>query len=417
MTGLLTAHRALAEELAAYSRLCYDRRLVGAAGGNLSARIPGTEHCLVTASGVSLRDVTPENLVVVDLQGNVVEGPAGRKPSKEIGFHLAIFRNRPAIGAVVHVHPPYATVFATSLKPIPLVTVSAILKLKQGPIVPVADPGSKELCDNVTKAVQQAAPETTVLLMEKHGVLAFRPTLCEAFDDAELAEDTAKIAHLLGPEARRERVIDLSIPLNESLPFYPTDPPFRKFRHVTLEEGGANVSRLEIGAHAGTHVDAPLHFLAEGADVATLPPSAFMGEAIVIDTVKAPGGEVTLDDLAGADIRAGDIVLFRTGWETRAGTPEFFAGVWPGVLPEVVSALISKGVKAIGGDFPSIDSPAGIEAGVPSHKKALGAGLPVFEALVNLAGLDGKRFQFIGLPLRIEDGEASPIRAVAVVID
>jgi len=412
---MLTAHHALAEELASYARLCYDRHLVGAAGGNVSARIPGTDHCLVTASGVSLRDVTPENLVIVDVHNAVVESPAGLRPSKEISFHLAIFRARPAVQAVVHVHPPYATVFATSRRPIPLVTVSAILKLKQGAIVPVADPGSKELCEFVTQTVAAAPPETTVLLMEKHGVLTFRPTLCEAFDDAELAEDTAKIAYLLAPPVPSGRIIDLTIPLSENLPYYPTDPPFRKYRHVKLEEAGANVSRLEIGAHAGTHVDAPLHFLPDGADVATLPPSAFMGEAIVIDTRKAPGEEVTLADLAGADIRAGDIALFSTGWEAHAGTPEFFAGAWPGVTPEVVSVLISKGVKAIGGDFPSIDSPVGIAAGVPAHKKALGAGLPVFEALVNLLGLAGKRFQFIGLPLRIEDGEASPIRAVAVV--
>jgi kynurenine formamidase len=213
------------------------------------------------------------------------------------------------------------------------------------------------------------------------------------------------------------RVIDLTIPLNEHLPFYPTDPPFRKTWHVKLEEAGVNVSRLELGAHAGTHVDVPLHFLPDGADVATLPPAAFMGEAIVIDARKAPGEEVTPDDIDGVDIRADDIVLFYTGWEARAGTPAFFTETWPGVTPEVVCLLISKGVKAIGGDFPSIDSPAGIDAGVPAHKKALGAGLPVFEALVNLAGLAGTRFQFIGLPLRIEDGEASPIRAVAVLSD
>ena len=87
--------QALAEELSYYSRLTYERKLVGAAGGNLSARIPGTNQCLVTATNVSLRDVAPENLVLVDVDGTVLESPSGRKPSKEISFHLAIFRARP----------------------------------------------------------------------------------------------------------------------------------------------------------------------------------------------------------------------------------------------------------------------------------------------------------------------------------
>lgn len=194
--GFVQDHMLLAKELAKYSRLCDERRLVGAAGGNLSVRIPGTNLFLVTASGVALRDVSAENLVVMDAEGNVIETPEGLKASKEAKFHLAIFTARPEVNAVVHVHPPYATVSASAGKAIPQTTVSAKLKLRQGPIVEVADPGSVELTQNVATAMKGADEETTVLLMKRHGLVAFDTTLCGAFNDAELAEDTAKIAYL-----------------------------------------------------------------------------------------------------------------------------------------------------------------------------------------------------------------------------
>ncbi len=82
---------------------------------------------------------------------------------------------------------------------------------------------------------------------------------------------------------------------------------------------------------------------------------------------------------------------------------------------EAVKDLAARGVKAVGGDIASADGPAGLAAGAPAHKAALAAGLPIFEALVNLDRVAGRRFTFIGLPLRIVGGEASPIRAIAVL--
>ena len=203
--GILADEKELAEELSRYSRLCYARRLVGAAGGNVSARVPGRDLALITATGVSLRDVSPENLLVVDLRGGVVENPAGLRPSKETGFHLGIYRARPDAGAVVHVHPTYATVYSNLRIPVPLVTVSAENKLRQGPVVRAAAGGSGDLEAMVLDAIA-AAPTANVFLMERHGLTAFGPSLCQAFDDAELAEDTATIAFLVGmaqPESGR----------------------------------------------------------------------------------------------------------------------------------------------------------------------------------------------------------------------
>jgi kynurenine formamidase len=141
----------------------------------------------------------------------------------------------------------------------------------------------------------------------------------------------------------------------------------------------------------------------------------FFGEAIALETPKKPGENVTIADTQGADVRYGDIVLFRTGWEKRASSPAFFEGDWPGFDPKLIEELNRRGVKAVGGDIASADSPTAIAAGAPAHKVAGRAGMPIFEALVNMHRVTGQRFLFIGFPLNLEGGEASPIRAIALL--
>jgi kynurenine formamidase len=212
------------------------------------------------------------------------------------------------------------------------------------------------------------------------------------------------------------RVVDLTAVLNDQIPCYPTDPRFIKSWHVRFSEHGFCVSKLQMGAHSGTHVDAPLHFLGDGfPDVAEIPLQRAIGKAIALERLKRPGEDLTVADLAGADIRSGDIVLFRTGWDKRSASPAFFQDEWPGLQPSLVEELIRRGVKAIGGDIASVDSPAAIAAGAPAHKLAGRAGMPIFEALVNLDQVTGQRFFFLGLPMKLEGGEASPIRAVALL--
>ena len=422
--GILNECGPIAEELVRYSRLCYERHLAGAAGGNLSVRAPGREAFIVTARGVALRDVARDNLVVIDRGGKVLEGPVDAKPSKESSFHLAVYEVRPEVAAVIHGHPPHATVFSLGKGLIPTVTISAQFKLKQGKVIAAAVPGSKELCELVAQSVKTSSPEATVFLMEGHGLLTIRPTLGEAFDDAELAEETAKIAYLAEPAAPRafrfsidpRGLLDLTAPLNERIHCYPTDPRFAQHWHTHFDQDRMFVSKLEMGAHAGTHVDAPLHFLGDSfPDVARMSLHLFMGEAIALERPKKPGENLSVRDLQGADIRAGDIVLFRTGWDKRTSSPAFFEGEWPGFEASLIEELIRRGVKATGGDVASADSPAAIAAGAPAHKAAGRAGMPFFEALVNLDQLAGRRFFFLGLPLKLEGVEASPIRAVAIV--
>jgi kynurenine formamidase len=211
------------------------------------------------------------------------------------------------------------------------------------------------------------------------------------------------------------QIIDLSVSLDESLPIYPTDPRFEVHRHATIEKDGVNVSLLAMGLHSGTHVDAPSHFMAGAPTVDMVPLSSFYGPAVCIDCPKDPGGNIDPEDVARGMIQTGDIVLFRTGWEKRAGTPRFFQDEWPGFTEEAIEALVTCGAKAIGGDICSADSPRGTKSGARGHKAAARHGLPIFEALINLREVVGRRFLFFGLPIRLSGCEAGPVRAVALL--
>lgn len=185
----------LKEEHSEICALAWQRRLVAGAGGNISLRIPGTDLCLVTATGVALLDVTPAAILTVDLQGEVVDAPEGCRPSKETGFHLAVYRLRPAVGAVVHVHPPHATAFATKGHALPLVTDGAAARLKVVPCLGYAPSGSPVLHRIVEDGINKY-PEATAFLLKNHGLIALGPHLKGAFYIADLVEDTAKIALL-----------------------------------------------------------------------------------------------------------------------------------------------------------------------------------------------------------------------------
>ena len=187
----------LRKELSDFSRRAFYRNLVGGTGGNMSIRIPGTDRVLITPSGVSLADVEPETSLLVRVDGTVLEKPASLIPSMETGFHLAVYELRPDVGGIAHVHPPYATAFAHTGKPLPLTTISARVTLRVVPSIERAMPGSRELCEFVKAGILRY-PEAKALLLAEHGILTMGADIRTAFYLADLVENTAHVAFVAG---------------------------------------------------------------------------------------------------------------------------------------------------------------------------------------------------------------------------
>jgi L-fuculose-phosphate aldolase len=149
---------------------------------------------VITPSGVSLGETSLDNLVVVDVNSGEWTPVDDFVPSKEYHFHAEIMRLRPDVGAILHVHSPYATAYAVKRHPIPMVT-DAAFKQPPMPSVPFAPSGTQDLKENVARAVRENA-DCKVLFMEQHGIAALGADVVTAYNLADLTEELAWIAFL-----------------------------------------------------------------------------------------------------------------------------------------------------------------------------------------------------------------------------
>jgi arylformamidase len=400
-------HTALRDEITRFCRITWDRGLVSAAGGNLSARLGDTDTFLITPSGVALRDIVPEDLVTIDLDGAMLGGPPRSRPSKESLMHTAIYRARPDVRAVAHLHPPHAIAFGMRGEPIPLVTVTSEERLHFTPVVPPASSGSRELARGVASAVAAAPPDTQVMLLARHGILAWGASVQQACDVADLAEYTARIAIAHAALPGRRRVIDISVPNDVGMHLYPGDPVLRIDPVRRLADGDAcNLSLLTMGSHTGTHVDAPYHFLADGPRLGDVPLDRMIGEALVADLRGLRA--VDAASLEGVGLREGDILLCRTDNSWRWNAPEFRTDFT--YLTEAAAVLlVERGVRAVGMDYLSIEEFG--SADFPVHRRLLGAGVFVIEGL-DLRAVEPGRYTLVCLPLRFPALDGAPARAI-----
>ncbi|MEJ2136246.1 MAG: class II aldolase/adducin family protein [Desulfofustis sp.] len=176
-----------------YARRTYDRGLVGGTGGNFSARLTDGRMA-ITASGLNLGDTSMENLIEMDISTYEYRPNGPYVPSKEYLFHADILRLRPDVGAVLHIHPPYATTFAVLKRDIPMVT-DAAFKQPPMPRVEFQPSGTTELQANVVRAIN-SNPGCKVLLLEQHGIICLGEDIRWAYDIADLTEELARIAYL-----------------------------------------------------------------------------------------------------------------------------------------------------------------------------------------------------------------------------
>lgn len=176
------------QEMCQVGKLLYDRGYVAANDGNLSVRLEG-DRILITPSGVSKGRMTPEMLLVTDLEGHVLSGD--RYPSSEIALHLEVYRRRSDVGAVVHAHPPVSTAFAVCRQGL---TAPYLAELVVGlGEVPVTDGFAMLSTDQVPQSIVPFLPDHNAVLLCNHGAVTWGTDLWSAFDRMETVEHTAKI--------------------------------------------------------------------------------------------------------------------------------------------------------------------------------------------------------------------------------
>ena len=215
-----------------------------------------------------------------------------------------------------------------------------------------------------------------------------------------------------------KEIVDLSVELRSlDTPVFPGAPqPLRAAIQTTKDDG--YLSYLwAFSEHTATHVDAPAHMVEGGETVDKVPLRHFVGTGLVLDVSKRPkrspitGGEIEkalrasgLESLSGR----GRILLLRTGQTAKSRTPEWLE--YPDLTKEACDLIIKKGFEAVGFDSPSPDRPPFV-----AHKTLLPKGVVIFENLANLDRVMGRKFVFVGAPLALVGGSASPCRAIALV--
>lgn len=185
-TGLETSEDQLKEDICKVMRNLFQRGYVSALGGNVSAKVPGANEFWITPSGIFKGELSPDDLVKVDFDGNVLDG--FMKPSIETPMHAAVYKARPDVNAIVHAHNPVTLGLALAgyaLKPI---SVEAVMVLRKVEIVPFAFPGT----DHLAKLVgEKASGGARALILMNHGILAMGSNLYDAEAIAETLEEVA----------------------------------------------------------------------------------------------------------------------------------------------------------------------------------------------------------------------------------
>lgn len=210
------------------------------------------------------------------------------------------------------------------------------------------------------------------------------------------------------------KVIDLTHTITPHMPVYPgTEPPVFA-PGSTYGRDGFRETKLTLYTHTGTHMDPPAHLFPDRPALDQFPPSQFMGRALVIDCRRLKAGEaITMDCLApyGEKAAAADFLLFNTGWDVYWGRDEYF-GDYPCLDSHVLDYVIAGSYKGIGFDVIGLDPVA--DADLPRHKQLFAsADIVNIENLTNLPLCGSDLFWFSCFPLKIENSDGSPIRAVA----
>ncbi|MBL8753189.1 MAG: arylformamidase [Planctomycetes bacterium] len=204
------------------------------------------------------------------------------------------------------------------------------------------------------------------------------------------------------------RIWDISEPIEPQSATFPGDSPFTQEWVARMERGAScNVSTIRMSVHVGTHTDAPLHFDVAGPDIASVDLTRYIGRCRVVDVAGTgspaliPAAALTPALLAGAER-----ILFRTRptHDHRTWDPHFTA-----LGPEAAKALVAAGIRLVGIDTPSMDHADSKDLG--GHHLLYEGGVAILENL-DLRAVPVGDYELVALPLRIVNGDSSPVRAI-----
>jgi kynurenine formamidase len=184
----------------------------------------------------------------------------------------------------------------------------------------------------------------------------------------------------------------------------------------TIDGKGWNTTTLHLYSHAGTHLDAPYHFIAHGETLENLVLQKCIGPARVLDlTFVKPRDLITVEHLApyAEEIEPGSRLLLKTGWSARADTPEYRSHL-PRVSLPLAEWLAERKIALLGVEPPSVADVNSKQELTRVHQVLLGAEIIIVEGLANLDALKEDTVTFIALPLKLEGGDGSPVRAIAI---
>lgn len=201
--------------------------------------------------------------------------------------------------------------------------------------------------------------------------------------------------------------IDVSVPVRSGMVHWPDNPPIELVRIMDMAKGDpANVSRLSLGVHTGTHVDAPVHFVADGAGVDAIPLDQLLGEARVVEVGDGPS--IGASQLSAVDPRPGERLLLKTRNSARGWKTDRFLADFVHLSLDGAALLAERQVRTVGIDYLSI---AGMDEGVPTHVALLEKGICIIEGL-DLSSVEPGSYELICLPLRLSGADGAPARVL-----
>ncbi|HEX6479018.1 MAG TPA: cyclase family protein [Ktedonobacteraceae bacterium] len=202
--------------------------------------------------------------------------------------------------------------------------------------------------------------------------------------------------------------IDVSVPLRSGMVHWPDNPPVLIERALDMGRGdAANVSKLSMGVHTGTHMDAPIHFFPAGKGIDSMPLTAAIGRARVIE-ISDPES-IKPGELRPHQIQAGERILFKTRNSARCWQTNDFVKDFIYISSEAAQYLAEQKVQTVGVDYLSVGG--FFKDGAETHHALLGAGIWIIEGL-NLSNVRPGFVELICLPLKIEGSDGASARAI-----